>query len=1218
MSSLQKASCQKCSLFLTCRDKLKGPRHRCESFVQLKEVGSILELGDLLLSPEKPKPLLAGDSLKVKMEKGHAITELDLSEIDSDPTLPGDFVWDAMQKAFDPLTNSVRDLKIDDSDLQMADNYYHFCTNIAGKAIKTPFSRQLWIASHLLGEYCPRCTPKKYMSINSVPVDMDSKDLAKKMVLMKHGRCPSCGASKAEMVLAKELPDYNQLVMVAGQRGGKSAFTATLNGYHTHLLLKAPRLSTLCRGIQDFTPLTGTFVALTTGRAIKLLWNPFHTMVESSEWFQSYFEMLDLNGRKYGKEFYKKRDLFIRFFHKNLDYYAMGPMKRTLRGDTRIIACYSGKTLVLTTEGWKRIENDLTGYHVDLNGRSHRIVRWFENGVQTTYRLQAQNGLFVDATAEHKFRVFDVATQSFLKKKLKEIQPGDLLVAGLGNQYDNNQPKPLITDGRADERGPFFERIYAFLCSKFEENVEFTNVDLEECTGASQAIITAMNTRLRRLGVIYRSGGKTDGAIRLKVLRKPTSIAELRKSPSGPHTRKWDQPLPTHTSVELASIVGYLLADGDLVGNMKLDSFSSEKIDHFAHCWQVVFGFDPRIHDGRYDNAESRPNSRLYFGGKSVAKFFTDNGFPMGFRQGPDSHTKAVPDFILGGTRAEQLACLSAYLSCNGTVGDKAFSFYSVSKRLTAGMQLLWIGLGYPAYSRTSDSGNGCRLFHADAEAFQTEYLGLDKRTYRKNKQVKTPEAVKNASKAWRIPQMYTPPLYANLEGDLCRNHPLSSGHFTLTEVVSITEKGKEPTFDITVDSPEHMLIANGIVSSNSTDELGWFPYKDTMVDTDDDGDAIEDGTDDEREMANGDEVHQSLDNSLSTIRTEVWQLYKSGVSTIPTGLNLNISSPQSWKDKICRLLKESKDPTALSLGVHLPTWEINPLYTRDHPIIMSAYAKNERRAERDFGANPPRLSENMFRKNILQESFTGKQHHAIVYDEDDPEKTVGKVIDLYVRNKWPPGTMGLDAGLTNNSFAIAIGSRTDSSVEAHSVIELIPKSGKPIFFPRLYSQVILPIIKSCNIVYVGADRWNSVNLLQQVEEDTKGRTKWLHLTLQAHHFSQFKDLVNSGNLTLPELSWDFERIEEVRNYKVELRNKPIEHLYLQFVTVQMRNDNVVKGEGFTDDLFRALVMMATMHFIPKIRKYVLENVVQEREGLSSRATTIVSGRSQAWLNGMR
>lgn len=802
------------------------------------------------------------------------------------PTGKDDFIWDAMQRAYDPLTNTVRDLKIDDSDLPRAKNYYDFCVNVAGSAIKSPFSRQLWIAYHLFGEYCTRCTPIYYDDINNIPVDMESRELITKVTLLENGCCPKCGVSKAHLVINKELVDYNQLVMVAGQRGGKSALSSTMAAYHLHLMLKAPRMSSICRGIQDFTPLTGTFVALSLTRSVKLLWNPFSQIIDASSWFNNYLKLLDHAGKQYGKEFYRKSTLYMRFFNRNLDLYPMGPMKRTLRGDTRFFACLSGSTPVMTDKGWKRIgDESILGTNVEINGESHPVTRWIPQGVKQTYLLLLNNGLSLYVTLDHNVRVYDS-----MKSTLKWVEVGKL----------------TLTD------------------------------------------------------------------------------------------------------------------------------------------WIVCHRKRPSV----------------------------------------DLHE-------------------------------------------------------FPA------------------------------------------------------------------------DHPMAGNFRYLGTMVKLEKHYMEPVFDITVDSEDHAFNANGIEVKNCTDELGWFPYKETNYqDQEEDDEHVEDETEDERERANGDEVHQSLDNSLATVRAEVWDLYRRNISSIPTGLNVNISSPQSWKDKICRLLKESDNPAALSLGVHLPTWGISPLFSRDHPIIQSAFAKNERRADRDYGANPPKLSATLFIKEAVQASFSGKQHHAIVYDADNPEYTVGKIKELVVKNKWEALVMGIDAGLNNNSFALTIGSRTESSVTAYSSVELIPSKQKPVFFPALYKDVLLPLIRQCNIVYVGADRWNSIHLLQQIEEDTKGRTKTMTITLNVNHFNGFKELVNSGCLTLPALDWSFDGVEQVLNYKRELKGRPIEHLYLQFLTVRESLGGIGKGEGNTDDLWRSLVVMSSMLFIPKVKSYLEEFKPVERAGNSNRSLVLTAGKS--------
>jgi hypothetical protein len=673
--------------------------------------------------------------VQLEQKRIETLTPKDL-EIELQEDVSDNFVWQAMMNSFDPLTNTVKDLSVDDRDLKRAKNYFDFCKNIAGKTIKLPFARQLWISYVLFGEYCPHCTDKHYYTdVTNIPVDMDPNDLVKKVVLLEDGVCPKCSRTKSGMILDDSLVGYNQLVLVAGQRGGKSSFSSTKSAYHAHALLKSPRLAAICQGIQEFTPLTSTFVALTVARANKLLWSPFYQIIDNSDWFKEYFRLLDDVGRRYDKELYKKNDTFFRFFHRNLDYYFMGPNMRTLRGDTRVLAV---------------------------------------------------------------------------------------------------------------------------------------------------------------------------------------------------------------------------------------------------------------------------------------------------------------------------------------------------------------------------------------------------------------------------------------------------------------------------------------------TDELGMFPFdiKRTFVDNEGEEQELDD-EDNERERANADEVHQSLDNSLSTVRTEMYDLYKRGINTIPTGLNIAISSPKSWQDKICRLLGESANPDALSLGLRLPTWEINPLYTRSHPIIRQAYARNATKAERDFGANPPRVDSAVFNRSQVQHCFVGRQYHKLKVDLENPEYTVAKLTDIIEKAEWSPHAMAVDAGLVNNSFALALGRRKDLAVEVCTVLELMPSSKRPIHFPSVYRDILLPLAKNCNVCAFGADRWNSIGMLQQIKEDTNDRCMPLSVTLNSKQFDYFKDLVQSGSLILPSTELKFDNIEEVKNYKTELVGYPVDHLYLQMMTTVDENGSLQKGSGFTDDILRSVIVLTAMLFMPKVREHMEKQGTKSRDITSNKARVFVSGRSR-------
>ena len=629
----------------------------------------------------------------------------------------GNFILDAMRNSYDPETNTVRDLKVDDRDLPRANNYWDFCTEVSGKSLKPPFARQLWVASLLLAEYCPRCTKKKWVQdINDIPVDMDPADLARRMVLLHAGRCPKCSASKAEMVMSGEMVGYNQLVMAVGQRGGKSSFTATVLANHLHVLLKAPRLSTICRGIQDFTPMTFTFVGLTAGRAIRLLWNPFVEIIKANDWFKDYFSMMDSYGKQHSVEYYKSNVLFMRFFHKNIDVYPMGPVKRSLRGDTRVAA---------------------------------------------------------------------------------------------------------------------------------------------------------------------------------------------------------------------------------------------------------------------------------------------------------------------------------------------------------------------------------------------------------------------------------------------------------------------------------------------AIDELGWFPLSKQAVDDD-----SPDEEDDAREHANADEVFASLDNSLMTMRTEVYDLYKRGISHIPTGLMLNLSSPQSHKDKIMRLLKESEDPEALSLGIQLATWEISPLYERSHPVIVAAYKKNATKAERDFGANPPSIHSSMFPESTLDELYSEDRvnTHRIETtatgsseDEDDDSvihRTRAKLIVVKMPKEIPPSIISLDAGLTNNSFAINVSFPEGTLLRVVTLLEIIPKKGTQIDFPAMYQGVIRPLIKTMNCKALAADRWNSITTLQTAKDEFPD-LMCLNVTLKSRDFSAFVTSTNDGELEFPVLERPVEDIRGVTNYKKQLNDEPSAHTYLQYLTIKLVNGALTKGDGYTDDLLRSVMVSHAVAFNPKIQLHL-------------------------------
>lgn len=653
--------------------------------------------------------------------------------------LPDDFVQQAMNRAYDPDLNMVRDVKYDDSSLPAAANIYDFCANIVGKT-KMPYARQLWMLLHIFGEYCPRCSHPEAGNIETFAVDEDPHDIIGpgKLQPLTFGKCLHCGVSKFQLVVSGELQDNTEFVAAIGQRAGKSTIVAIAVCYVVHKYCKAPKLSTVAQGIQDFTPLTGTFVALTSTNAIKLLWNPFREMIVASSWFEEYFSLLKKYGDQYGRELYQFNPTgqYLRIFTKGLSLYPEGPNKRTLRGPTRFM-----------------------------------------------------------------------------------------------------------------------------------------------------------------------------GAV----------------------------------------------------------------------------------------------------------------------------------------------------------------------------------------------------------------------------------------------------------------------------------------------------------------DELSHFPYNPIEA-----GSEADEAEDDQRERANGDEVVTVLANSMMTIRGEVYNLYKKNVYAYPQAINFLTSSPASWQDKLMRMYQDAPN-SVTTFAVRAATWEVSPHYSRDHPNIVSMYRANPRKAERDFGANPPKLDSTVFGKAQIQSMFSIEQTHRLIYD-NTTEFTRAKITAVVRRARVPASIMSLDAGLTNNAFAVTIVHKgKDGFVKAPLVLEVVAAKGTKVDFKYTYENIIKPLIKEMNVREVYADRWNSEYILRQIEADFPLQVQVAkNYTLRPRDFDAFIDFVPTGQLVLPTCEIDFDDAEGVIDFKRDLLKYPGAHLYRQFLTVQQIAGVLVKGNGSTDDIFRALVLGVTRLFDAKVLERMSKHADTEREEMPLESIIVVGGRSSVGYHAMQ
>lgn len=121
---------------------------------------------------------------------------------------------------------------------------------------------------------------------------------------------------------------------------GKSSTAASIASYTLHRYLKYPMLAELApRMMQKSTQLTGIFCSLTFKKAVDVLWIPFRNIILTSEWFNTYFELLEDYKRKTGVKLLINSTTKLAIGNKNMLCFPTGPRASTLRGNTSFM-CY--------------------------------------------------------------------------------------------------------------------------------------------------------------------------------------------------------------------------------------------------------------------------------------------------------------------------------------------------------------------------------------------------------------------------------------------------------------------------------------------------------------------------------------------------------------------------------------------------------------------------------------------------------------------------------------------------------------------------------------------------------------------------------------------------------------------------------------------------------------------------------------------------------------
>lgn len=387
----------------------------------------------------------------------------------------------------------------------------------------------------------------------------------------------------------------------------------------------------------------------------------------------------------------------------------------------------------------------------------------------------------------------------------------------------------------------------------------------------------------------------------------------------------------------------------------------------------------------------------------------------------------------------------------------------------------------------------------------------------------------------------------------------------TFDPIVSIESIGEQEVYDITVDAADHEFTVNGVVSHNSIDELGWF-----------DNNAMS-----AKVKVNGHEVYNALGRSLLTIRAKADQLMERRIYNVPTGYFLNISSPSSVRDKIMELVKLSQSSVKL-YGIQRPTWEMNPNVPRS--ALAEEFRADPVTAMRDYGAQPPLSSSPFIGDKDTVTGIIGPRKNPCIYIHAQRKSKTSGAASRYayiskLKKNGRPSCLAIDAGFSNNSFACVVGSLIGPKMVSLDVmIEVMPLPGVPLNYNKIYNEIMGPIIDSRNVQLTAADRWNSLKILHDIEEEYEINTRQYSVRYQ--DMQLFKSYCEDKQLLMPHPeSADVDSVLKYDHsqYPKTFQGRPIDHFVLQMLTVQDTGASVIKGDQLTDDLVRASMLCTTM-----------------------------------------
>ncbi len=178
-----------------------------------------------------------------------------------------------------------------------------------------PYPKQLEVLLAAREDYCPLCSDVKWL--RCVPTDARVDDILERAQLLDHGVCPKCKKDRRDFKAQGLFHHPNELILVTGQRSGKTTVIAYDWSYSLEEFLGFPDPSRSYRVIKGQL-LQSLFCAITAKQAYETLWAQAMAVYDNAPWFQQLARLLVQKGREVGRQLYQREKTFVAFWHKNI------------------------------------------------------------------------------------------------------------------------------------------------------------------------------------------------------------------------------------------------------------------------------------------------------------------------------------------------------------------------------------------------------------------------------------------------------------------------------------------------------------------------------------------------------------------------------------------------------------------------------------------------------------------------------------------------------------------------------------------------------------------------------------------------------------------------------------------------------------------------------------------------------------------------------------